>query len=198
MDGKEQPKKWPNTVAFQDEYTREFMASTKEVKEGYYLFKSKTGGYTMWFPKDAVVTKGLYEKHGRDFEALTIGWDNKEENLDYAIDLQYERGEHMEDIETNLFLLSSGGYANYNGSYMKQEYNDKTIYFAKKQEDISEDDKPDIVYWFFSYIKSKDSHQGILFIYTVMCSDSEKSCQVKVEEEEKTAKMLMKSIKFYD
>jgi hypothetical protein len=53
MDAKEHPKKWPNTAAFQDEYTREFMASTKEVKDGYYLFKSKTGGYTMWFPKDA-------------------------------------------------------------------------------------------------------------------------------------------------
>ncbi len=152
----------------------------------------------MWFPKDAVVAEWLYEKHGKDFEALTIGWDNKEENLRYSIDLQYERGEHMEDIETNLFLLSSGGYANYNGSYMTQKYNDKTIYFAKKQKDISVDYKHNIVYSFFSYIKSKDSHQGILFIYRVRGNDSEKSCQVNVKEEEKTAKMLMKSIKFYD
>ncbi|MEB3751128.1 hypothetical protein [Geobacillus icigianus] len=189
MDEKEQPKKWPNTVAFQDEYTREFMASTKEVKEGYYLFKSKTGGYTMWFPKDAVVTKGLYEKHGRDFEALTIGWDNEEENLKYSIDLQYEQSEYMEDIETYLYILSSHA-SDYNGSYIEQEYNKKTIYFAKSQNDIER--------LFFGYIKSKDSHQGVLFIYSVMCWDDRKGCQVNVKEEEKTAKMLMKSIKFYD
>jgi len=195
---KEQPKKWPDTVAFQDEFTREFMASTKEVKEGYYLFQSKTDGYTMLFPKDAVVAKWLYERDGKDFESLAIGWDNEEENLDYSIDLQYEQGEHMEDIETNLYLLSSRAYADYNGSYMKQEYNDKTIYFAKSQKDISVDDKHDTEYLFFSYIKSNNSHQGVLFIYSVNCNDARKSCQVKVEEEEKTAKMLMRSITFYD
>jgi len=118
---KEQPKKWPDTVAFQDEFTREFMASTKEVKEGYYLFQSQTDGYTMLFPKDAVVAKGLYERDGKDFESLAIGWDNEEENLDYSIDLQYEQGEYMEDIKTNLYLLSSRSYADYNGVFCKEK-----------------------------------------------------------------------------
>ncbi|BBW97546.1 hypothetical protein ACPVTF_16630 [Geobacillus icigianus] len=198
MDGKEQPKKWPNTVAFQDEYTREFMASTKEVKDGYYLFKSKTGGYTMWFPKNAVVGKGLYEKHKRDFESLTIAGDRKNENITYYIDLTYERGEQTEDMDTNLYLLSSNAYTGYNGSYSKEEYDEKVIYFAKKQEDISVDDKHDILYLFFGYVKSKHSDQGVQFIYGVDCDDAKRGCQVNVKEEEKTAKMLMKSIKFYD
>ncbi|UHA58891.1 hypothetical protein KDJ21_018965 [Metabacillus litoralis] len=47
-------KELPNTAAFQDEFTRSLLDSPEEVKEGYYLFKSKTGGYSMLWPKNAV------------------------------------------------------------------------------------------------------------------------------------------------
>ncbi|MDL4840514.1 hypothetical protein QQS35_08660, partial [Aquibacillus sp. LR5S19] len=48
----------PETKAFQDEFTREFMDSTEEVKDGYYLFRSKTDGYTMLFPENAEMDSG--------------------------------------------------------------------------------------------------------------------------------------------
>jgi len=55
MDAKKQnaEEKLPDTIAFQDEFTREFIKSPEEVEDGYYLFESKTGGYTMLFPVNA-------------------------------------------------------------------------------------------------------------------------------------------------
>ncbi|MGG3792630.1 hypothetical protein ABEU90_17545, partial [Geobacillus thermodenitrificans] len=78
---KEQPKEWPDTVAFQDEYTRKFLVSPKEVKDGYYLFRSQTGGFTMLFPEEARMDEGLYEKHEKDYERSFIRGSRKKENV---------------------------------------------------------------------------------------------------------------------
>ena len=66
------PKYLPDVMAFQDDFTREFMASTKKVEDGYYLFESKTGGYTMWYPEDASIDKGAYERKKELLRALAI------------------------------------------------------------------------------------------------------------------------------
>jgi hypothetical protein len=139
MDSKAQPEKLPNTVAFQDEFTRKFMVSPKEVKEGYYLFRSGTGGFTMWFPKDAKVNNGFYEKHGKYFESSLIAGVREQENITYSVDLTYEKRNITNEIDANLNLLS--GYANYNGKYTKIEADRSTIYFAKNENDISVDNK---------------------------------------------------------
>ncbi|MGG3792639.1 hypothetical protein ABEU90_17590, partial [Geobacillus thermodenitrificans] len=78
---KEQPKKWPDTVAFQNEYTRKFLVSPKEVKDGYYLFRSQTGGFTMLFPEEARMDEGFYERHKEDYEDLTIIGSRQKENV---------------------------------------------------------------------------------------------------------------------
>src|SRR5690625_7923114 len=51
------PKDLPDTIAMQDEFTREFMSSAEEEEEGYYLFESKTGGYTMLYPVNSKQSK---------------------------------------------------------------------------------------------------------------------------------------------
>ncbi|GCD81231.1 putative lipoprotein YvcA [Parageobacillus thermoglucosidasius] len=196
MDSKAQPEKLPDTVAFQDEFTREFMVSPKEVKEGYYLFKSKTGGFTMWFPKDAKINRGLYEKHDKYYESSVIAGVREQENIIYDIDMVYENRLRTEDIESDLFLLSAD--ADYNGEYTKIEADRSTIYFAKNEQHISVDNKKDIVYKFFAYIKSNHSHQGVQFIYGVSCKDADQGCHINVDKEEERAKMLMKSIEFHD
>lgn len=58
------PETLPNVNAFQDEFTREFMASTVEVEDRFYTFQSKTEKYTMLFPKDAKVSTFYYSKSG--------------------------------------------------------------------------------------------------------------------------------------
>lgn len=56
------PKDLPDTIAMQDDFTREFMASAEEIEEGYYLFESKTAGYTMLYPVNSKQSKMSYEK----------------------------------------------------------------------------------------------------------------------------------------
>ncbi|KPB04291.1 hypothetical protein AAV98_12875, partial [Bacillus sp. CHD6a] len=52
----------PDTVAFQDEFTKDFLQSSEEVVEGHYLFKSRTDGYTVLFPVNASMDKAVYER----------------------------------------------------------------------------------------------------------------------------------------
>jgi hypothetical protein len=196
MDSKAQPEKLPDTVAFQDKFTREFMVSSKEVKEGYYLFKSKTGGFTMLFPKDAKISNMFYEKHDKYYESSRFGGVRKQENVTYAVDLVYENRLRTEDIESDLFLLSAD--VDYKGEYTKIEADHNTIYFARNEQHISVNDKKNIVYYFFGYVKSNHSHQGVQFIYWVKCEDATHRCHIDVYKEEERAKMLMKSIKFHD
>ncbi|WP_027409946.1 hypothetical protein [Anoxybacteroides tepidamans] len=189
---KEQPKKWPNTAAFQDEYTRKFMASTKEVKDGYYLFKSKTGGYTMWFPKNATMSKLFYEKHEKYFESLRFGESDKVNNIAYSTQIVYENKKITDSIGVNLELLSES--TNYKGEFKKLYGKDMTVYFAKQEYLLS--DKKSKVHRFIGYLKSNHSHQAVEFYYAVSCLDKKEVCRIDLEKEEKKAKMLMQSVRF--
>src|SRR5690625_5314088 len=71
------PKDLPDTIAMQDEFTREFMASAEEEEEGYYLFESKTGGYTMFHPINSKQSRTYYEKRHDSFETLHFGESKK-------------------------------------------------------------------------------------------------------------------------
>ena len=49
--------KIPDTIAYKDDFTRKYLNSNKEVIKGFYLFKSMTEGYTMYFPVNAKVSQ---------------------------------------------------------------------------------------------------------------------------------------------
>src|SRR5690625_3957639 len=67
------PKDLPDTIAMQDDFTRDFMASAEEEEEGYYLFESKTGGYTMLYPVNSKLDDIYYQKRHDSYEALHFG-----------------------------------------------------------------------------------------------------------------------------
>ena len=75
----------PETSAFKDDFTREFMVSTEEVQEGYYQFKSKTEGYTMLFPVNAKVGALAFGLNQDVFETYSFGEQVKEKNLAYLL-----------------------------------------------------------------------------------------------------------------
>src|SRR5690606_26543949 len=96
----------PNVVAFQDDFTREFMASTEEVEEGYYLFKSKTGGYTMLYPENAKMDEIYYEMSGEAFEAIHFSVEKDDSDYFYYVRSIYEAGKRAGDVKALLTLLS--------------------------------------------------------------------------------------------
>ncbi|UHA58888.1 hypothetical protein KDJ21_018950 [Metabacillus litoralis] len=76
-------KELPNTAAFQDEFTRSLLDSPEEVEDGHYLFESKTGGYSMLWPKNAV-TDGppFYQRTKDSFEKIIFMKQMKKEIID--------------------------------------------------------------------------------------------------------------------
>nr|WP_139189793.1 hypothetical protein [Evansella caseinilytica] len=183
----------PETAAFEDEFTREFMKSTKEVEDGYYLFESKTGGYTMWFPVNATMDEGYYSKLGDNIEYSGFGVRNESDNTFSYVQLIYENRGVTEWIDAKLSVLSNS--IGYKGDYEEFKHNNKTYYYATDVDHVSDSAT---YYSFFSYVKSDDSDQGISFIYDVSCYDFDKDCEIDLEKEEKKALNLMKSIEFND
>ncbi|MDL4842639.1 hypothetical protein [Aquibacillus rhizosphaerae] len=183
----------PETKAFQDEFTREFMDSTEEVKDGYYLFRSKTDGYTMLFPKDAeILDSPIYERDKDFFEFVNFVDYSREQNYNYEYDIMYSMyGE--EGVEVSLKGLSRR--VGYSGEYQEIEGENTRIYYAKEQELYKSDERERTVYGFFSYIVPKGGAVGVEFIYSSHCY-VEEACNIEPEKEEEKALMLMKSVQF--
>src|SRR5690625_1752561 len=186
------PKDLPDTIAMQDEFTREFMSSAEEEEEGYYLFESKTGGYTMLYSVNSKLDDIYYEKVNDSYEALHFGEGKESSEVAYVIRSTYKQGENTNNIELYLTLLSES--IDYDGEYEEIELDDKVIYFAMKGEKVNS--KVNNAFDFFGYIKSKDSNQGVRYIYVVTCFDDDDDCDYDFDAIEEEVKQLMKSIEF--
>src|SRR5690625_5515259 len=69
-------KKWntPNTPAFQDEFTNQFLNAKAETPEAFHLFESWTHKYTMLYPEDsAIVYESCDRKKSRTPEVPNTG-----------------------------------------------------------------------------------------------------------------------------
>jgi len=186
------PKDLPDTIAMQDDFTREFMASAEEEEEGYYLLESKTGGYTMLYPVNSRLDDMYYEKVNDSYEALHFGESKESSEVPFYVRSTYNQGKDTNDIELYLSLLSDS--IDYDGEYEEIELDNKVIYFARKSSKVDSD--KDNVFDFFGYIKSKDSNQGVRYIYVVTCFDEGDECDYDFDAVEDEAKKLMKSIEF--
>jgi hypothetical protein len=69
------PEDLPDVRAFQDEFTREFLQSTEETRDGYYPFLSGTGRYEMDFPGGGVIGEKSYALKDDGYEGLLLGVD---------------------------------------------------------------------------------------------------------------------------
>jgi len=186
------PKDLPDTIAMQDDFTREFMASVEEEEEGYYLFESKTDGYTMLYPVNSKQSKMSYEKTEDSFEMLHFGEGKESSDVPFYVQSTYNQGEVADRLSTQFKLLSNA--TGYDGEYEEIELDNKVIYFARKSSKV--DSNKDNVFDFFGYIKSKDSNQGVRYVYVVTCFDEGEDCDYDFDAVEDEAKKLMKSIKF--
>ncbi|WP_404461955.1 hypothetical protein [Sutcliffiella horikoshii] len=178
------------SVAYNDEFTQDFLKSTEEAEEGFYLFESMTKGFTLLFPKDAYVEKGTYERNGNGFEAVAFLEESVEANTSMYYSFTYENSTRSSDIELNLHLLSNN--ANYEGEFEKFTHNENTYYYAEK---VSEGNGEN-TYWYYAYINSNNQDKGTSFIGRIACKDSSKSCNLDSKELEDKMMKVIKSIDF--
>ncbi|WP_078579032.1 hypothetical protein [Salipaludibacillus agaradhaerens] len=183
----------PDTRAFQDEFTSEFMQSTTETEEGYYTFESGTGGYTMLFPTNARIGDGTYYKPANEYERYSVANQKEEKNITSGIRITYENNPSMENIDINLSVLSMK--AGYEGEYETFELEGNVYNYASY---VYETLNGIENHYFISFIKSENSTQGIMFIYSASCLDSGEECEIDVGYEEEVAKKIMTSIEFKD
>ena len=182
------PTKLPDVVAFQDDFTREFMASTEEVEEGYYLFKSKTGGYTMMYPENARINDVLYEMPGESYEFIQYAENVKELGYQYFARVTYNAGSRANSSEQLKKILST--YANYYGEYEPFEYDDKIVYFAKT-ENVNE--KSDM-YSYLAVIISKGSKQAVSIGYNIITNQNNEN--IDIENVQQDVIKIIESVKF--
>lgn len=180
----------PKTAAFQDKFTRSYMASQKEAEPGHYLLKSKTNGYTMLFPEDANILSDFgYEIHGQSYESFY--YSPKDSGMDFNINIVYEDKPITNEIKVNLKMLSDS--LKYNGKYNEIDENNKMIYFAK---DVSI--KKNYNYYnYFGFVKGKKNNKAISFVLMNQCSKTNNTCKLHDEEMDKLSIKYMKSITFF-
>ncbi|MDQ0231217.1 hypothetical protein [Metabacillus malikii] len=195
MKKEAEPKEWPKTPAFQDEDTRKMLDSTKEVQDGYYLYTSKTGGYSMLWPVDA--TKHSYENQKNNYEMIIFGGSSEKENYVYEIRTSYDAFIPESLLDSYISILSDS--LQYSDEYIEIKDKSKTIYFGKKKEHfLSSEDNRRTFYYYFGLVRDINTNQGIRVIYTTRCFDPEnaRKCSINESKEEERALMLMKSLKF--
>ncbi|WP_203289220.1 hypothetical protein [Metabacillus sp. cB07] len=187
-NGKVEQQSMPETEAFKDEFTREFMKSTEETEEGFYTFESKTRGYTMLFPINAIISTMDYEQIKTAYEALSYSEDVDDENISYFMTVIFENSSDTDDIQINLGILSD--VSGYEGDYKKYTSAEKTIYFGEKR------NEEDGYYSYIAYIKSDVSNKAVSLTYNSNCLDDGNSCELPGLSEKEKIKKIVDSINF--
>lgn len=187
-NGRENQESLPETRAFKDEFTREFIKSTKEPEEGYYTFESKTKGYTMLFPENGKISIGDYEQIDTDYEALSFAEKIDQENVTYFITINYQEAPHAKN--TSMFTKQLSAATGYSGEYTPYKLDDKTIHYGEYADSESG------LYFYNAYIVSNKSDKGIRFVFSGRCIDKPKSCQPSPSVIKDRIKRVTESIKF--
>src|SRR5690625_4384581 len=146
----------------------------------------------MLYPVNSRLDDMYYEKVNDSYEALHFGESKESSEVPFYVRSTYNQGKDTNDIELYLSLLSDS--IDYDGEYEEIELDNKVIYFARKSSKVDSD--KDNVFDFFGYIKSKDSNQGVRYIYAVTCFDEGDDCDYDFDAIEEEVKQLMKSIEF--
>ncbi|MGD6793957.1 hypothetical protein [Metabacillus indicus] len=178
----------PNTEAFKNEFTREFMKSDEETEDGFYTFESKTKGYTMLFPVNAVISTMDYEQIKSSYEALSYNEDIDEENISYFMTVNFEDSSDTDDIQINLGILSD--VSGYEGDYKEYRSGEKTIYFGEKR------NEEDGYYSYIAYIKSDISNKAVSLTYNSNCLDGGNSCELPGSGEKEKINRIVESVEF--
>ncbi|MDY0409411.1 hypothetical protein ACFFIS_01405 [Virgibacillus soli] len=188
------PKDLPDVMAFQDEFTRGFMTSAEEVEDGYYLFESKTGGYTMWYPEDARMDDMYYQNNKQHFEAIQFGGSHdRSTDAQYYVRAIYNNLSDVNEHQTYLDLLSVT--SGYKGDYERSLHGDKTLYFAVNK--YVTKSKNTTYYSFLALLVQDKSNQALQYDYTIICKNSIE-CSFDLNEVEQQIKSLIKSVEFID
>ncbi|MDQ0273318.1 hypothetical protein [Cytobacillus purgationiresistens] len=178
--------------ASQEEFTRDFLVSTEEEENEYYLFKSKTDAYTMLFPENAIISKVGYEQNHDVYETFNFSENVRDENLAFYYTINFDS--EMVSGDVDLYLKKLSRYTNYEGEYEEFEHEGKTYYYAEHMFEVEEEK----AYNYFSLIKPNNSDKALRFVARSSCLDFDKECTPDQEHIKEKFLKMMKTVEFID
>ncbi|MFD0050302.1 hypothetical protein ACFVHQ_13380 [Actinomycetes bacterium NPDC127524] len=177
----------PKTRAFQNAFTRGFIATTDEVENGYYTFTSKTERYIMLFPECGSISEESYSNEESKSESFLTGIKNKDlPNASLSVSYSDDTSNTAKGIKYSLKFLKS--QAVMKEPFQQNKTNDSVIYWSSFT--IDQD-----AYGYGAYIRPHKGKGGIEMIYSVKC-DSAAKCGFN-NEVKKQATKIFSSIKFH-
>ncbi|WP_420976186.1 lipoprotein YvcA [Bacillus vallismortis] len=193
------PKDLPQVPAFQDEKTREYMMSTKEVAPGYYMLESELKGFRMLFPADGEYLPDYSTSNGKNSESIGFQSDNEKSNI--LLDAQisyYNKSTFINSPETMLHQISNEN--GYDGDFKKEKTDGKTVYSASTKSTFKNSDrKYNYSFKYIGYIKSSDQeYLGIVYSFIVRCKKDDKPCALDEDQARERADTLIRSITFLE
>ena len=176
----------PDVRAFDDEFTRDFLQSTKEVREGYYPFLSGTEKYQTDFPASGVLGEKSYYKRDDTYEELAIHI--KEPNSS-IIRINYFQDDSLDLLKDNLDAFKTR--IGYEGDFEEIEKNNRTIYYANYERSGYRT--------FVGYVLSQKNMGAVEITYKIDYRDVEKDMKNKHKEsDQERALKWIESVEFSD
>ncbi|GAB3804251.1 hypothetical protein [Virgibacillus kimchii] len=148
------PEDLPDVRAFQDEFTREFLQSTEETRDGYYPFLSGTGRYEMDFPGGGVIGEKSVKDTG--IENLVIG--TKMDGGGMQIRASYNITRNKERVDRHLDRFEKNVEENL--SFEEIVLDDRSLYLAEYFPDAKDD-------YYVAYIQNQLDDGGVELRFTI-------------------------------
>jgi hypothetical protein len=174
------PEDLPDVRAFQDEFTREFLQSTEETRDGYYPFLSGTGRYEMDFPGGGVIGEKSYALKDDGIENLVIG--TKMDDGGMQIRASYNITRNKERVDRHLDRFEKNVEEDL--SFEEIVLDDRSLYLAEYFPDAEDD-------YYVAYIQNQLDGGGVELRFTIDHSVSMEKSTILEE-----IKSLAESVQF--
>jgi len=174
----------PEVRAFTDSFTRDFLQSTEETREGYYLFVPGTGNYRMDFPAEGVIGQRAYSIRKKGYEEFPIHIKD-ETGSEIRVNYYSDNTKALLKNDLHAFKKRLG----YEGDFKKVKKNDRTLYYAHYEDDVFRT--------YAGYILNERGTGGIEVIYNIDCQDERKAiCEKNKKNDKERAMKWMESVQF--
>jgi hypothetical protein len=176
----------PDVRAFQDEFTRNFLQSTEEIRPDYYPFLSGTGKYKMDFPAGGIIGEKSYARKEKDYEEYSVHIQSDIVG-EAMITMFYFSYDTTDELESNLDSFSTRIGKNIN--FKKIDGENQSFYYGNFERNE--------FHTYASYIQNEKADGALEVVYQIDCRQEQKAkCNKNKEKNEKHVIDWMKSIRF--
>jgi len=181
------PEDLPDVRAFNDEFTRDFLQSIEETREGYYPFLSGTGKYKMDFPAGGIIGEKGYALKSDNSEGYLIGIRNKN-GTESSININYDSFKKADEVDSYLNNLKDRIGMEVEFKRLNGDDEGLLLYYTYYERNG--------FYSYAGYVQNKENTGGIQVIYKTKCTASKKECkEIKNNDKDRIIEW-MKSVQF--